>query len=94
MWGSAARTLTSFGTLVADTATAVWGAATRLLTAGTNIVLAKGTGLTGLNDIAATSVVSGGAITTSGGVASADVKKVNAVTVDGTGTDIDPWGPV
>ena len=28
----------------------VWGVATRLLTAGTNIVLAKGTGLTGLND--------------------------------------------
>ena len=29
---------------------AVWAAATRVLTAGTNIVLAKGTGLTGLND--------------------------------------------
>lgn len=37
VWGSAARTLTSFGTLVADTATAIWGAVTRTLTAGTNI---------------------------------------------------------
>jgi hypothetical protein len=37
VWGSAARTLTSFGTLVADMATAVWGAATRILTAGTNL---------------------------------------------------------
>lgn len=30
--------------------TAVWGAATRRLTDGTNIVLAKGTGITGFND--------------------------------------------
>jgi hypothetical protein len=30
---------------------AVWSVATRLLTAGTNIVLAKGTGVTGFNDI-------------------------------------------
>lgn len=44
-----------------------WLTATRVLTAGTNIALAKGTGLTGLNDIAATAIVSGGAITTSGG---------------------------
>ena len=42
----------------------VWGTAARLLTAGTNIALAKGVGLTGLNDIAATEVVSAGAITT------------------------------
>ena len=48
-------------------AAGVWAYATRILTAGTNIVLAKGTGLTGLNDIAATAVVSSGAITTSGG---------------------------
>lgn len=33
--------------------TAVWSVATRVLTAGTNIVLAKGTGVTGFNDIAA-----------------------------------------
>lgn len=46
VWAAGARTLTSFGTLVAD----VWSYATRLLTAGTNIVLAKGTGVTGFND--------------------------------------------
>jgi hypothetical protein len=56
VWSSATRTLTSFGTLVADAATAVWGAATRLLTAGTNIVLAKGTGVTGFNDLDAAGV--------------------------------------
>jgi len=33
VWASATRTLTSFGTLVADVATAVWGAAARTLTA-------------------------------------------------------------
>lgn len=56
VWGSASRTLTSFGTLVADIATAVWSATTRILTAGTNIVLAKGTGITGLNDLSAADV--------------------------------------
>lgn len=50
VWSVSARTLTSFGTLVSDIATAVWGAGTRILTAGTNIVLAKGTGVTGFND--------------------------------------------
>lgn len=39
-----------------EIATAVWASATRILTAGTNIVLAKGTGVTGFNDIAATDV--------------------------------------
>lgn len=63
VWAVGTRTLTGFGTLVAD----VWAYATRVLTAGTNIVLAKGTGLTGLNDIAATDIVSGGAITTGSG---------------------------
>ncbi len=33
VWGSASRTLTSFGTLVADAAAAVWAATTRVLTA-------------------------------------------------------------
>lgn len=33
VWASGTRTLTSFGTLVADTAAAVWAAATRTLTA-------------------------------------------------------------
>lgn len=32
------------------TASAIWAVGTRLLTAGTNIVLAKGTGITGFND--------------------------------------------
>lgn len=68
VWGTAARSLTTFGTLVADVTTAVWAAgtrtlttfgtvaadvwavATRVLTAGTNIALAKGTGVTGFND--------------------------------------------
>jgi hypothetical protein len=36
---------------------AVWSTAARTLTAGTNIVLAKGTGLTGLNDITAAAVL-------------------------------------
>ena len=35
---------------------AVWSTTTRLLTAGTNIVLAKGTGITGLNDLDAAGV--------------------------------------
>lgn len=74
--------------------TAVWASATRLLTAGTNIVLAKGVGITGFNDIAITDIVSGGSIITSGGLASADVKKINSTTVTGTGGLAGaPWGP-
>jgi len=42
--------------VIADVATAVWGAATRILTAGTNIALAKGTGVTGFNDLDAAGV--------------------------------------
>ncbi|MDH3267856.1 MAG: hypothetical protein OEM46_03275, partial [Ignavibacteria bacterium] len=34
----------------------IWSVATRLLTAGTNIVLAKGTGVTGFNDLSAAEV--------------------------------------
>lgn len=41
-------TSTSFAAGALD---AVWSVASRVLTAGTNIVLAKGTGLTGLNDV-------------------------------------------
>lgn len=37
------------------------------------------------NNVAATDIVSAGAITTSGGIASADVKKINAVTIIGNG---------
>ncbi len=40
----------------AENATAVWGAGTRVLTAGTNIVLAKGVGVTGFNDLSAAQV--------------------------------------
>lgn len=40
---------------------AVWSVATRILTAGTNIVLAKGTGLTGLNDLDSSAVQSAAA---------------------------------
>lgn len=63
----------SVGSVTADvgiTQTAadkVWSTTARVLTAGTNIVLAKGVGITGFNDIAASSIVSAGAITTSGG---------------------------
>lgn len=39
-----------------EIATAVWASATRLLTAGTNIVLAKDTGVTGFNDLSAAQV--------------------------------------
>lgn len=56
VWNNATRTLTSFGTLVADVATAVWGAVTRTLTSGANIVLAKGTGVTGFNDVSSSDV--------------------------------------
>jgi hypothetical protein len=38
------------------TAADVWSYATRILTAGTNIVLAKGTGVTGFNDLSAAQV--------------------------------------
>jgi hypothetical protein len=40
----------------AEIGTAVWATTTRLLTAGTNIVLAKGTGVTGFNDLSAAQV--------------------------------------
>jgi hypothetical protein len=52
VWSVTTRTLSSFGTLVSD----VWSHATRILTAGTNIALAKGTGVTGFNDLDAAGV--------------------------------------
>jgi len=66
--------------------TAVWATTTRILTAGTNIALAKGTGLTGLNDIAATEIVSAGAITTSSG------KVSGVILVDSCTTNTDMRG--
>ena len=64
---------------------------------GTNLTEAGGTGdqltalataasISALNDVAATDIVSGGAITTSGGIASADTKKINGVTITGDGS--------
>lgn len=50
---TAAATATDFGT---EVATAVWANGTRILTAGTNIALAKGTGVTGFNDLDAAGV--------------------------------------
>lgn len=50
---TAAAAASDFGT---EVGTAVWATTTRLLTAGTNIVLSKGTGLTGLNDLDAAGV--------------------------------------
>lgn len=44
------------GLTLSAIASSVWSNGTRLLTAGTNIVLAKGTGLTGLNDLSAAQV--------------------------------------
>lgn len=41
---------------VSEIATGVWAAATRTLSAGTNIVLAKGTGITGFNDLDAAGI--------------------------------------
>lgn len=65
---SALTTVGSIGKLIVDNLNAtissrsshsaadVWASATRLLTAGTNIVLAKGTGVTGFNDLSAAQV--------------------------------------
>jgi hypothetical protein len=50
---SAALTAAKFASGAFD---AVWSVATRVLTAGTNIVLAKGTGITGFNDLSAAQV--------------------------------------
>lgn len=56
-WGSGAITAGSIASgaitsakFAANALDAVWSTATRVLTAGTNIVLAKGTGVTGFND--------------------------------------------
>lgn len=65
---SALTTVGSIGKLLVDNINAtissrsshsaadVWSVATRVLTAGTNIVLAKGTGVTGFNDLSAAQV--------------------------------------
>lgn len=47
---------TAWATVLTNLVTAIWSATTRLLTAGTNIVLAKGTGVTGFTDLDAAGV--------------------------------------
>lgn len=49
-------TVGAAGAGLTATASAVWSVATRVLTAGTNIVLAKGVGVTGFNDLSAAQV--------------------------------------
>lgn len=49
-------TVGAAGAGLTATASAVWAVATRLLTAGTNIVLAKGVGVTGFTDLSAAQV--------------------------------------
>jgi hypothetical protein len=61
---------------------AIWAYATRVLTAGTNIVLAKGTGVTGFNDIAA-----GSAMTLSGDFTTTMKTSLNAATPSVTVSD-------
>ncbi|WP_292471985.1 hypothetical protein [Mesorhizobium sp.] len=62
-WNSGAITANTFAAgaitaakFAANALDAVWSTATRVLTAGTNIVLAKGTGITGFNDLDAPGV--------------------------------------
>ncbi len=54
--GSVASGGITAASFAANALDAVWSVATRLLTAGTNIVLAKGTGVTGFNDLDASGV--------------------------------------
>lgn len=54
--GAVASGVIAAASFAANALDAVWSTATRLLTAGTNIVLAKGTGVTGFNDLSAAQV--------------------------------------
>ena len=60
VWSTTARTLSTgaivAGTFAANALDAVWAVAARTLTAGTNIVLAKGVGVTGFTDLSAAQV--------------------------------------
>jgi hypothetical protein len=47
---------TAWATVLTNLVSSIWSATTRVLTAGTNIVLAKGTGVTGLTDLDAAGV--------------------------------------
>lgn len=80
-----------WNTITPPTAAQIWAEATRELTSGLNIVLAKGVGVTGFNDVSATDIVSNGAITTSSGNANVNIVKINGVTIvgDGSGSPFD-----
>lgn len=54
--GAVASGVIAAGSFAANALDAVWSTTTRILTAGTNIVLAKGTGVTGFNDLSAAQV--------------------------------------
>ncbi len=54
--GAVASGVIAAGSFAAGALDAVWSTTTRILTAGTNIVLAKGTGVTGFNDISSAQV--------------------------------------
>jgi hypothetical protein len=54
--GAVASGVIAAASFAANALDAVWSTAARLLTAGTNIVLAKGTGVTGFNDLSAAQV--------------------------------------
>lgn len=54
--GAVASAVIAAGSFAANALDAVWSTATRVLTAGTNIALAKGTGVTGFTDLSAADV--------------------------------------
>lgn len=126
VWAAGSRTLTSLGTLVADTAAAVWAAATRTLTADpgaaahatTQAVVAAVPAAVRSNlatelariDVAVSTRESETSAATratanqtehdatqatlASGTLQVDLRKVNGIAVDGSGTPADPWGPV
>lgn len=86
---TAAKVAADVGT---EIGTAVWATTTRVLTAGTNIALAKGTGVTGFNDLSAAQVnaecdtaIADAALATAANLATVD-NVVDAILLD-TGTD-------
>jgi hypothetical protein len=88
-WGSGAITAASIASgaltsakFAAGAFDAVWSVTARLLTAGTNIALAKGTGVTGFNDLSQADV------RTAVGLATANLDTQLSAIVTDTGTDI------
>lgn len=80
--GAVASGVIAAGSFAANALDAVWSTTTRLLTAGTNIVLAKGTGVTGFNDIAA-----GAAMTLTSDERTAIANEVEAQIIDETDSE-------